>query len=198
MKSDKLNKIFQIMERGVWKMYIAKIANNGVKKFWTRDVGATIREKIMSEFYRSGDDTLNFDFTGVEIVDYSFASEVIAISVSRLAKELIGKHIILTGMNKPVEENVGIALEKAELCSLVVKADGRWKLIGKYSNALINTFQTITELKKTDTPALAEKLQTTIPVLNNRLKVLVNLGLVKKEESSAPSGGRQYIYYSIL
>jgi len=179
-------------------MYTAKIATDSTKRFWTRDLGVAVREKIMVDFIRSGENILKFDFTGVEIVDFSFASEVIAISISRLAKELIGRHIIVTGMNKSVEENIEVALERSELCALVLEAEDSWKLIGKCSSSLLSTFKAVMELKQTDTPTLAGNLQTTVPVLNNRLRVLTDLGLVKKEESSAPSGGRQYIYSSII
>lgn len=179
-------------------MFIAKLTSEGETRFWTRDKGTEVRNKFLDEFQSSEENVLEIDFTGVEIVDFSFASEVIAIPVSRLSGELSGKHIIIKGMNKAVEENVCVAVERAQLCVLVVESEKIWKLIGKCSEALFKTFEMIVNFKKTDTPTLAEKLDTTVSVLNNRLRVLLDLGLVKKEESSAPSGGKQYIYYSII
>jgi len=179
-------------------MYNVVLSANGVTRFWTREAAIPIREKFIADFLATDEEILKIDFTRVEIVDYSFASEIVAIPLSRLAIELKGKHIIIAGMNKAVEENVTVALEKAELCALAVDSSNAWKLIGKCSEALSSTFAMIEKLKKTDTPTLAERLGTTIPVLNNRLRILTDLGLVKKEESSAPSGGRQYIYYSII
>jgi hypothetical protein len=179
-------------------LYITKLISEGETKFWTRDKGTEVRNKILSEFELSGESILVIDFTGVEIVDFSFASEVVAISVSRLAKELSGKHILIRGMNKSVEENVSVAIERAALCVLIYEDENAWKLIGKYSDALLTTFKLIKDLKKTDTPTLAEKLNSTIPVMNNRLRALTDLGLVIKEESSAPSGGKQYNYYCII
>lgn len=179
-------------------MYRILLSQEGQKRFWTREIGADKRNRIMSEFLSTNQDILLIDFQGIEIIDYSFASELIAIPIARLAKELLGKHIILQNMNKTVEENVTAALDKAELCALVINDDCEWRLIGKCSEPLKTTFAKIVKLKKTDTPTLSQELDTTIPTLNNRLRVLLELGLIKREEASAPSGGRLNLYYSII
>lgn len=168
------------------------------KKFWGRDLGKQFREKIIGYMASTSDNLFKLDFTGVEIVDFSYASEVVAVLIARLSVELEGYHIVLSDMNRYVEENVNIALEKAELCALVVEEYIRWKLIGKCSEPLRNTFAAIVELKKTDSPTLAARFETTVPVINNRLKALSMLGIIGKEESTAPSGGKQFIYHSII
>jgi len=137
------------------------------------------------------------DFSGVDILDFSFASEVIGVIISRLAQELYGKHVILTQMNKFVEENIGVALERPELCALIMD-NNKWRLLGKCSDKLIETLKLIIELKEVDTPTLAHHLKINIPACNNRLKTLNLLGLIDREEISAPSGGKQFLYRSII
>jgi len=168
-------------------------------RFWGRDTGRDIREKIIDSWLKTEEDTLLLDFTDVEIVDFSFSSEVIAVIISRLSGELFGKHVVLTGMNDFVKENVAMALEKAEICSAVWSGTGNvCELIGKCSDGLVQLFTLIHTYKKTDSPSLANTLNTTVQVVNNRLRVLTNLGLVKRVETTALTGGKQYEYYSIV
>jgi len=180
---------------------VLKVKLNQFEKtrFWGRDTGREIREKVIDSWLKTEEDTLLLDFTNVEIVDFSFSSEVIAVIISRLSGELFGKHVILTGLNSFVKENVAMALEKADVCSVVwSETDNVCELIGKCSEGLLQLFTLIRDFKKTDSPSLASKLNTTVQVVNNRLRVLTNLGLVKRVETTAPTGGKQYEYYSII
>ncbi len=168
-------------------------------RFWGRDIGKDLREQIINDWLKSEDDILLIDFTGVEIVDFSFSSEVIAVLISRLSGELFGKHVVLTGLNNFVQENVAMALEKAEICSIVWSQHfNQCELIGKCSDGLLQLFTLIRDLKKTDSPSLANTLNTTVQVINNRLRILTNLGLVKRVDVTAPTGGKQYEYYSVI
>lgn len=178
-------------------MYTTYLKSYGTK-LWGRENGRTVRESILEDYSKSLDLTLVLDFHEVEILDFSFASEVIGVIISRLAQELYGKHVLLRHMNKFVEENIGVALERPELCALILEDNDSWRVLGKCSDKLTETLKLVIQLKEADTPTIAEALNINIPACNNRLKTLNVLGLIDKEEISAPTGGKQFIYKSII
>lgn len=151
----------------------------------------------MEYFYSSNKSILQIDFTGIDIIDYSFATEGLAVLITRLSGELKGKHIMFVNMKPLVQENVGVALEKAGLCALVQDKEN-WSLIGKCSEQLKETFEALVESKSANTPTLAELTNSNLHSINNRLKDLRTLGLVSRTKINAPSGGTQYIYHSII
>ncbi|WNQ09649.1 hypothetical protein MJA45_18705 [Paenibacillus aurantius] len=168
------------------------------EQLWGREQGRTVRDQIIGSFLSQEKSVLLLDFTGVSRIDFSCASEIISVFILRISGELKGRHLLITGLSQFVEENVDAALSKAELCCLFVESDGSWKLIGRYSDTLFNTLKKLKELKQADTPILSNALDIAITSCNNRLKTLVNLGLVKRVELTAPSGGLIYLYYSII
>lgn len=175
----------------------------GEKKLWGRDKGKRIREQIL-EYFNSNNfnvqnyEILQIDFTGVDIVEFAFVTEMLVVIISRLSGEMKGKHVVLSGIAPLIKENIGIALEKAKQVALVIEEGGSWSLIGKCSDQIRQTFAAVVENGSVDTPTLAEILNTNIHSVNNRLKVLLSFGLVKRTEIIAPSGGIQYIYHSII
>ena len=52
--------------------------------------------------------------------------------------------------------------------------------------------------KKADSRLLADALGTTVQVINNRTTTLTKLGLVIRKIEDAPTGGKQYVYESII
>ncbi|WP_338555591.1 hypothetical protein [Paenibacillus sp. KS-LC4] len=174
------------------------IAQNYGDSLWGREHGRTVRDKIVDNFAKQPKRLLLLNFSGVNRIDFSCASEIVSILILRLAGELKGNNIMLSGLSSFVEENIDAALYKAELCSLVLFDDGEWKIIGKYSDALQQTLSKVIELGHADTPTLASALNIAVTSCNNRLKTLVTLGIVGREEQTAPTGGKQYIYKSII
>jgi hypothetical protein len=185
---------------GIYKFSLIKY---GEKKLWGRDKGKRIREQIMEYFNSSSfnvqnEDILQIDFTAIDIVEFSLVSELLVVLIARLAGEMKGKHIVLSGMNPLIKENVSVALEKAKQVALVIDEANNWSLIGKCSDPIHHTFEVVVDKKSVDTPTLAQILNTNIHSINNRLKILQSYGLVKRTEVIAPSGGIQYVYHSII
>ncbi|MNP44996.1 hypothetical protein D3C76_1388840 [compost metagenome] len=138
------------------------------------------------------------NFSGVNRIDFSCASEIVSILILRLAGELKGNHILISGLSQFVEENVDAALHKAELCSLIISEGRQWRMIGKFSDTLQQTLKKVIEIGQADTPTLASALNIGVTSCNNRLKTLVTLGMVGREEQTSPTGGKQYIYISVI
>lgn len=178
--------------------YVINLANQFGEQLWGREQGKQIREEIIDLLLKARQRVLLLDFSGITRIDFSCASEIVSILILRLSGELKGRHLVLSGLSNFVEENIDAALDKAELCSIVLIANGSWKMIGRYSETLLQTLSKVIELGQADTPTLAADLNIAITSCNNRLKTLVNLGMVYREEQIAPTGGKQFIYGSII
>lgn len=168
------------------------------EQLWGREQGKSIRDDIIESFLNQRHNVLQLNFNGVTRIDFSCASEIVSILILRLSGELKGRHLLVSGLSNFVEENIDAALDKAELCSLVLLHEGSWKMIGRYSETLLQTLSKVIALGQVDTPTLADSLKIAVTSCNNRLKTLVNLGIVSREEQIAPTGGKQYIYNSII
>lgn len=176
-----------------------KISDIEGDQLWGRDQGKSVRDKILDKFTAQQCSVLLLDFTGVKQIDYSCASEIVSVIILRLSGELKNKHLLLTNLSEWTKENIEVALEKAELCCIVLNDTvSGWEIIGKYSDALKETLSAVVKLKQADSPTISAELNITLTTCNNRLKSLVQLGMVKREELSASSGGKQYRYDSIL
>ncbi|MFF0830673.1 hypothetical protein ACFYU8_27895 [Brevibacillus sp. NPDC003359] len=174
------------------------LANQFEEQLWGREQGKQIRESIIDSLLKTRQRVLLLNFAGVTRIDFSCASEIVSILILRLSGELKGRHLVLTGLSNFVEENIDAALDKAELCCLVLEDDNSWKMIGRYSDTLFQTLSKVIELGTVDTPTLATALNIAVTSCNNRLKTLFTLGMVYREEQTAPTGGKQFIYSSIL
>lgn len=165
---------------------------------WGHDMGEEYREKILSEWKNSKQDILNIDFNGISIIDYSASSDIICSPISRLAGELEGKHIVISNAIKDVKENIIVTLERQELCCINMFEEKKYEIIGKCSEGLKNIVQLLYENKSMDSRMLAERLNTTVQVINNRTTTLYKLGMIRRISIDAPTGGKQYIYESII
>lgn len=181
------------MER--FEVNIAQVFGDSL---WGRELGRSVRDRILDSFTNQPKRVLLLNFSGVNRIDFSCASEIVSILILRLAGELKGNHILLSGLSQFVEENVDAALHKAELCGLIVTEEGKWRMIGKYSDTLQQTLSKVIEIGQADTPTLAMALNIAVTSCNNRLKTLVTLGMVGREEQTSPTGGKQFIYKTII
>lgn len=170
----------------------------GESLIWGHDIGIEYREKILEEWNNSGDNILNIDFKGTSIIDYSASSDIVCIPISRIAVELAGKHIIISNAINEVKDNINVTLERQELCCINLIEDNKYEVIGKCSEGLKNIIDILYKKKKMDSRMLADELNTTIQVINNRTTTLSKLGIIKRNSEDAPTGGKQYIYESII
>ena len=136
----------------------------------------------------------------MEMMDFSFADEAIALTYQRLISNEYGdKYIIIKGSNPDVLESVDVALQKRGLSALVVQ-DGRWKCIGLKKPDLMDILKTIIEKKEISTPKLTESLgeNMTAQNCNNKVMELARLKLIKREKINNPVGGIMYLDKAII
>src|SRR5947207_14239509 len=81
-------------------------------QLWTRETARPIRSRLgdILETMREGD-VLAIDASGVDIFDFSFASELFGKALSRLGVDYPGRFVIAEGLTESTRENLNQALE---------------------------------------------------------------------------------------
>lgn len=185
--------------KGVNFMFIINLYELTNKNLiWGHENARNYRNIILKKWNESMDDVLVMDFKQITMIDFSAASDLICIPISRLQADLIGKHIIISNAENEVRENINVALDRQELFCINLLEQDTYEILGKCSNGLKDIFKVLYEKKKADSRTLADILNTTVQVINNRTTTLYKLGLLKRRMEDAPTGGKQYIYESII
>lgn len=161
---------------------------------WGRKMGREIRADVEEalEKLRPGE-VLGIDLDNIEVMDFSFASEVFGKLISRLPTEYRDRYLVLLNVDDYVEENLDAALNSLELAALILR-DSDWKIIGKFSEAHVTTLKALAKTKTATAPQIAEALNISLTACNNRLRKLSDLVLIRKERFSSPTGGEQFQY----
>ncbi len=172
---------------------------NGSINLVTRETGAIIRERLERELIADTDPTVSFlDFSGVGVVDYSCADEVIAKLISRLLSGEYGdKFIVLKGLSSNQMENIEVALERKKLAVLSLKEAGGWYIIGFLNNYLRKTLVSVMETGSITLRELAEEVGIGLNTGGTRLLNLYKKRLIWRSEEVSKEGGRQFVYKSL-
>lgn len=164
-----------------------------------RDAAHIIKEEIVNRFNKGNRSSVMLqDFSGITQITFSAVSEVIGGCIRD------GISVIITGLTELMEEGIDISLRhpREELCCFAINGlemnDLDWKLLGTYSKADLETLDQVIRFGKVETSELSKALNISVPSCNNRLKSLQRLGLVRRQEEIAPTGGKQYKYFSSL
>ncbi len=172
---------------------------NGSINLVTRETGAIIRERLERELIADTDPTVSFlDFSGVGVVDYSCADEVIAKLISRLLSGEYGdKFVVLKGLSSNQMENIEVALERKKLAVLSLKEAGGWYIIGFLNNYLRKTLVSVMETGSITLRELAEEVGIGLNTGGTRLLNLYKKRLIWRSEEVSKEGGRQFVYKSL-
>ena len=165
---------------------------------WGHTNARNYRDTIFKMWEESYDEMLVLDFEKITMIDFSAASDLICIPISRIQMELKEKHIIISNAKNEVRENINVALERQELCCMNLIGNNNYEMLGKCSEGLKDIINLLFKLKKADSRTIADSLNTTVQVVNNRTTTLYKLGLLKRQTEDAPTGGKQYVYESIV
>ena len=182
-----------------------------------RPQGRKVQEALDSTLRKlAPGSVLLVDFSGVEMMDYSFADEALGTLYSRMAaKEYPDRYIVLKvdddDLGEALIENIEVALNRREVAALVLpvdkldsaatQADGKppWKIIGRLPEHLVDTLRAVMEKDQATVRDLVEALELeSATACNNRIAKLYQLHLVRRTTAIVPEGGRQYCYSSII
>jgi hypothetical protein len=161
------------------KIFMREEMLNGSINLVTRETGAIIRERLERELIADTDPTVSFlDFSGVGVVDYSCADEVIGLSSNQM-------------------ENIEVALERKKLAVLSLKEAGGWYIIGFLNNYLRKTLVSVMETGSITLRELAEEVGIGLNTGGTRLLNLYKKRLIWRSEEVSKEGGRQFVYKSL-
>lgn len=181
------------------KIFMSEEMANGSSNLVTRETGAVIRERLERELMTEADPTVAFfDFSGVGVIDYSCADEVIAKLTSRLLSNEYGdKFIVLEGLSSNQMENIAVALERKKLAVLYLQEGGGWQVIGFLNNYLRKTLVSVMGRGSITLRELAQEGGIGLNTGGTRLLNLYKKRLIWRSEEVSKEGGRQFVYKSL-
>jgi len=180
------------------------LLKNGAKEMTGRSRGVRIREAI-EKILRGENGGLHIvlDFSGLGPIDFSWADEVVAKTISRLWSGEYGeKFIVLKGLRRSQAENIHVALERKRLAALTTGVEG-WRVIGSLNNYLVHTLNQVMKKKHLTLRQLSEEERIGMNTSGTRLLNLYKKRLVVRAEGPVigknhPHRGRQFVYRSLL
>jgi len=172
---------------------------NGSSDLVTRPSGQVIRDRIEKDIGQEKNGTvIALDFSGIGVIDYSCADEIVAKLISRLLSGEYGdRYITLTGLNDNQKENIEVALERKGLAVMMEAGNGEKVLLGSLHNYLKETLNLIVEEGRLSAKELSELMHLEANTSGTRLLNLHRKRLVKRREESR-EGGRVWVYEQIL
>jgi hypothetical protein len=171
-----------------------------VRDLMTRQTGQKIFERIERELKEQPSaDTVVFDFSGVGVIDYSCADEVIAKLISRLQLNEYGnKFFVIQHLTPTQRENIQVALERKNL-AVMGEENNTWNVIGVINDYLLRTLEIVMKKGSVSSSELSTMLDLELNTASTRLINLHKLKLAKKiPEIDAKRGNRYFIYKSVL
>lgn len=150
----------------------------------TRQLGHDAADEIKAALERG---SVVISFAGVEVATPSFLDEVL----TRLRGVLQSSEraiVLVSGMNEDIEESLALVLEHRKLM-LGEIADDHLRLLGG-RRQLIETLEKASQLGSFRATELAEELRIKLPSLHQRLKALMDAGVLAREEDDAERGRR--------
>jgi len=176
----------------------------------TRVVGKRFIEHLRSQLENQPPETLvKLSFTGVEVMEASFADEVFGtLGAQRARREGNLCAIVLTDLNQTCSENLQMALEtridrepemleRLRNCVLPFLDGWDLKLIGQFEDHVQESFSLLSVHRHLTARDLADALHLNVNATSTRLKTLTDLGLAFRTEIR-DSVGKQYVYHALI
>jgi hypothetical protein len=181
------------------ELFMREALLNGSTNLVTRETGAVMRERLERELIAESEPTTAFlDFSGVGVIDYSCADEVIAKLISRLLSGEYGdKFVVLENLSPNQMENIEVALERKKLAVLYLQGGGGWQVIGFLNNYLRKTLISVMEKGSITLRELAREGGIGLNTGGTRLLNLYKKRLIWRSEEISKEGGRQFAYKSL-
>jgi len=183
-----------------------KLANEGDldhRRLVTRPVGDCFLPLLEAALDRAPTSVVILDFSGIELIDASFADEVFGtIAAQRARRKGPRVCLALRSVNAASLDNLEIALASRPVrepglrnCVIPVITDqGRIDLIGKVEAHVADTVNLLRSCGALTARDLANKLGLEIAAASTRLKSVADLGLATRTETR-DSHGKLFAYH---
>lgn len=168
----------------------------------TRSEGERLRPVVLRLIEQCRELLIVLDLTGVELVNSSFADEVLALPLQRVCGGEFGEryYVVLTPTLEVIQD-AQLPLEKRHLTAMVFVGPeiGReWHLLGVKKSFFDSTVKEIMRAGSTSTGDLAKALDISLQNCSNRLAELGKRRLVQREKEFGVRGGQTHTNRSLL
>lgn len=142
---------------------------------------------------------IGLDLRELDFLGYSYSKPTIRRPIMRqISGEYDQKRIfIVADQDESFFDGLERALLDKKLAALLASHPSEpiteWKILGKLSDHLHQTFDRLIEVGPISTSDFAKKIDQSVPNTNARLRDLQSLGLIQRYESTSPSGGREWV-----
>ena len=172
-----------------------RVADSYGEHLWTRDTGRRARQDLEKQLEAlEPGNTLVIDLDGVQVFDYSFASEFFGKSLLALPREFPDRFLLVENLTNYTHENLVQALEGLGL-AMVERKKGKLNLIGKVHPTDLETFRAIERSKAPVTSNyLKERLEINLTAVNERLSKLAEMSIIRRSRRTSAAGREQYEY----
>lgn len=159
----------------------------------TRPLGQEGRARLDDLMEGNANLDLTIDFTGVEVMNISFADEFLGKFLTSHEFSATGATVRLAGLNADNRYSVLVCVERRKTAVTVLEADGTLSLLG--DPILVTTFEVAKELRQFRAGDIGARLALTPQNANNRLKRLAAAGALRKSQvSGSARGGKEFVY----
>lgn len=182
------------------KRLVVEELRNESNNLVTRQTGQRIRERIERDLETEEEGQIVIlDFSGVGIIDYSCADEVVAKIIARLIGNEYGdKYILLRNLAPNQRENIQVALERKNLPALSIDEKKKLRVFGSLNPYLTDALKEVNKRKNITARDLADLTGVKINSASTKLLNLYNARLVVRRAENLPIGGREYVYKSLF
>ena len=161
---------------------------------WGVDNGREVHRRLEAVISTLPSCMVGIDLSGIRQTDVSFGREAIVETIRRFRPS--HQFILVNPENEVVVENLEAALDRREETVLLRERGGTIRPIGReLGPGLRPVLETVIRLGRTTSrDVLAHHKGMSIQSASNKLKELWQCGLLRREEASAQSGGREWSY----
>ncbi|MDO8581798.1 MAG: hypothetical protein Q7S16_02895 [bacterium] len=157
----------------------------------TRDLGKTVRSALEKHLARSHGG-LCLDFSGVVVIDFGCAEEIVCKLVSKVIADVPGKYIVLEHLEVGPKENIREVMEGQRLSVLYRTPEGGWECLGLMQKSWIPVFERVVANGYGDAGTIAGQLAIPVTRVTPSLRRLSVVRLLWQQEP--PTSGLQPLY----
>lgn len=139
---------------------------------------------------------LKIDLKDTNSIDSSFCREGFVYLINELSLSLNRPQVLFVNVSENVAQNLEVSFTYHKKYCLTTDENNCFKMVGKIAEPFKKTIEVMIELKEARVREVAKKLQIEeLNTVNNRLKSIYDMCIVKRKEVGQESGGKEFIYY---
>ena len=173
-----------------------------VRRLGTRAEGRRLQEAILAHLETGREPVVVLDLNGLEMMNSSFADEVIATPLQRILNGEHGeRYFVMDTPTRELVEDVQRPLEKRDLSLMCFQGfpDGEWWVAGVDRPVFRPLLELLMKHGSLETGAVARLFgDTSVQNYSNRLTELGRRGLIRRAKEFGAKGGQTYTNMSLL